>query len=249
MARRVVEPNCDLKTQSARYMLVRKFGFDESMSVSLCRKSVLKVFSTATAFYIPLIAIIVVYWKILRAAKKRFKRERDRRTVIRPPPEQSNTTSEKLAPLILKKNKKSIGDSSTSTQSEEDRTISHNQPEQETKLDDHANHQGNGKLLRPMIIRKKRRSKETAENKRERKAWRTLAIITGTFVACWTPFFLVSLYRPICRCTIPRPVETVTAWLGYLNSALNPIIYTVFSQDFRAAFKKIIRRLCLLKEY
>ncbi|XGW13363.1 hypothetical protein V3C99_000025 [Haemonchus contortus] len=229
-----------------------------------------QVFSTATAFYIPLIAIIVVYWKILRAAKKRFKRERDRRTVIRPPPEQSNTTSEKLAPLILKKNKKitvtqsslangeksgesknkkSIGDSSTSTQSEEDRTISHNQPEQETKLDDHANHQGNGKLLRPMIIRKKRRSKETAENKRERKAWRTLAIITGTFVACWTPFFLVSLYRPICRCTIPRPVETVTAWLGYLNSALNPIIYTVFSQDFRAAFKKIIRRLCLLKEY
>ncbi|PIO62456.1 7 transmembrane receptor [Teladorsagia circumcincta] len=108
----------------------------------------------------------------------------------------------------------SIGESSTSTQSEEDRTISHTLPEQETKLDDHVNHQGNGKSFRPVIGRKKRRSKETAENKRERKAWRTLAIITG-----------------------------------YLNSALNPIIYTVFSQDFRAAFKKIIRRLCLLKEY
>ena len=32
----------------------------------------LQVFSTATAFYIPLIAIICVYWKIMRAAKKRF---------------------------------------------------------------------------------------------------------------------------------------------------------------------------------
>ncbi|KHJ85648.1 hypothetical protein OESDEN_14621 [Oesophagostomum dentatum] len=73
--------------------------------------------------------------------------------------------------------------------------------------------------------------------------------ISGTFVACWTPFFLVSLYRPICRCSIPGVLESVTAWLGYLNSALNPIIYTVFSQDFRAAFKKIIKRLCLLKEY
>ncbi|KAK6055141.1 hypothetical protein COOONC_07353, partial [Cooperia oncophora] len=143
----------------------------------------------------------------------------------------------------------SIGESSTSTQSEEERTISHTQPEQETKLDDQAIHQGNGKSFRPVIGRKKRRSKESAENKRERKAWRTLAIITGTFVACWTPFFLVSLYRPICRCTIPRPVEAVTAWLGYLNSALNPIIYTVFSQDFRAAFKKIVRRLFLLKDY
>ncbi|ETN86548.1 hypothetical protein NECAME_16279 [Necator americanus] len=61
------------------------------------------VFSTATAFYIPLIAIICVYWKIMRAAKKRFKRERDRRTVIRPPNDQGN---EKTAPLILKKNKK-----------------------------------------------------------------------------------------------------------------------------------------------
>ncbi|KAL6725200.1 hypothetical protein Aduo_007268 [Ancylostoma duodenale] len=231
-----------------------------------------QVFSTATAFYIPLIAIICVYWKIMRAAKKRFKRERDRRTVIRPPNDQGN---EKSAPLILKKNKKiqipspptlvthverseecrnkkSLAvESSTSTQSEEDRTtVNHGFSEQETKLDDIIQQgSGNGKPMRPTIGRKKRRSKETAETKRERKAWRTLAIITGTFVACWTPFFLVSLYRPICRCTIPRALETITAWLGYLNSALNPIIYTVFSQDFRGAFKKIIKRLCLLKEY
>lgn len=42
-----------------------------------------QVFSTATAFYIPLCAIIVVYYKIMRAAKKRFRRDRDRRTVHR----------------------------------------------------------------------------------------------------------------------------------------------------------------------
>ena len=45
----------------------------------------LQIFSTATAFYIPLLCIIVVYWKIMRAARKRFKRERDRRTVHRAP--------------------------------------------------------------------------------------------------------------------------------------------------------------------
>ncbi|CAD6198239.1 unnamed protein product [Caenorhabditis auriculariae] len=240
-----------------------------------------QVFSTATAFYIPLIAIIGVYWKIMRAAKKRFKRERDRRTVIRPPPD---VVDDKKAPLINKKNKKiplppavvitdinrngvsattpSDGrngtvkhnhhhnhhrpDSSSSTQSEEERTatVTHENT-QETKLDSNdAKRSSSGGLMK-----RKRRPKETPENQRERKAWRTLAIITGTFVACWTPFFLVSLYRPICGCSIPPVVEQVTSWLGYLNSALNPIIYTVFSQDFRTAFKKIVKRLCLITEY
>ena len=29
-------------------------------------------------------------------------------------------------------------------------------------------------------------------------------------------------------------------WLGYSNSALNPVIYTVFNKDFRRAFKRIL---------
>lgn len=62
--------------------------------------------------------------------------------------------------------------------------------------------------------KRKKRVKESIETRRERKAWRTLAIITGTFVACWTPFFLVSLYRPICGCRIPPLLESVTSWLG-----------------------------------
>ncbi|CAB3402771.1 unnamed protein product [Caenorhabditis bovis] len=227
-----------------------------------------QVFSTATAFYIPLIAIIGVYWKIMRAAKKRFKRERDRRTVIRPPPD---ALDEKKAPLMPKKSKKiplppavvitdiptnrngSVNgktaqnnrhESSSST-SEEERTVTQtHETTMETKFEGTKPSKIPGRLMK-----RKRRSKESAETKRERKAWRTLAIITGTFVACWTPFFLVSLYRPICGCSIPPAIEQVTSWLGYLNSALNPIIYTVFSQDFRAAFKRIVKRLCLITEY
>uniref|UniRef100_A0A158PAH6 G_PROTEIN_RECEP_F1_2 domain-containing protein n=1 Tax=Angiostrongylus cantonensis TaxID=6313 RepID=A0A158PAH6_ANGCA len=187
----------------------------------------------------------------MNAARKRFRRERDRRTTCRPPVDQgtNNTASliVKSKNVAIYQDNSSVVDSSTSTQSEEDRAITYRSSQQETKFDNLLK-QGSDKSMVPVCRRKKRRSKETTETKRERKAWRTLAIITGTFVACWTPFFLVSLYRPICRCTIPKPVETVTAWLGYLNSALNPIIYTVFSQDFRVAFKKIIKRICLLKE-
>lgn len=75
---------------------------------------------------------------------------------------------------------------------------------------------GKSKKDKGSVAMKKRKGsiKESAGTKRERKAWRTLAIITGTFVACWTPFFLVSLYRPICRCKIPLLLESITNWLG-----------------------------------
>jgi len=87
-------------------------------------------------------------------------------------------------------------------------------------------------------VRKKR---ETLEAKRERKAAKTLAIITGAFVVCWLPFFVCALLMPL------RPdwvfddtMLSVFLWLGYFNSTLNPIIYTIFSPEFRQAFKRLL---------
>ncbi|XP_055608218.1 5-hydroxytryptamine receptor-like [Uranotaenia lowii] len=83
--------------------------------------------------------------------------------------------------------------------------------------------------------------KETLEAKRERKAAKTLAIITGAFVVCWLPFFLTALLLPLCEdCYINNTVESLFLWLGYFNSTLNPVIYTIFSPEFRQAFKRIL---------
>lgn len=77
---------------------------------------------------------------------------------------------------------------------------------------------------------------------KERKAARTLGIIMGVFVVCWLPFFLMYVILPFCpECPQPSAkfVNFIT-WLGYVNSSLNPIIYTIFNMDFRKAFKKLL---------
>lgn len=81
---------------------------------------------------------------------------------------------------------------------------------------------------------------------KERRAARTLAIIMVTFVLCWIPFFLLYLILPFCNtCSHPGVwVEVLFVWLGYVNSTLNPIIYTVFNMEFRKAFNDMIARCC-----
>lgn len=86
----------------------------------------------------------------------------------------------------------------------------------------------------------KRKSKDSADSKRERKAAKTLAIITGAFVMCWLPFFVMAVLLPIKKDLFEDYVISLFLWLGYFNSTLNPIIYTIFSPEFRHAFKKIL---------
>nr|CAH7738009.1 unnamed protein product [Callosobruchus chinensis] len=74
----------------------------------------------------------------------------------------------------------------------------------------------------------------------ETKAAKTLGIIVGGFIFCWLPFFTMYLVRAFCPNCIHPLVFSILFWLGYCNSAINPLIYALFSKDFRFAFKRII---------
>lgn len=43
-------------------------------------------------------------------------------------------------------------------------------------------------------------------------------------------------------CDIDPMLFSFLVWLGYINSFMNPIIYTIFNAEFRRAFKKILCR-------
>lgn len=78
---------------------------------------------------------------------------------------------------------------------------------------------------------------------RERKATKTLSIITSAFITCWLPFFVVTLMAPLVGDSIEfHPVLlSFVLWLGYCNSTINPVLYTVFSQEFRDAFQRRLK--------
>ncbi|XP_029792007.1 beta-3 adrenergic receptor isoform X2 [Suricata suricatta] len=77
---------------------------------------------------------------------------------------------------------------------------------------------------------------------REHRALRTLGLIMGTFSLCWLPFFVANVVRALGGPSlVPSPVFLALNWLGYANSAFNPLIYCR-SPDFRSAFRRLLCR-------
>lgn len=92
--------------------------------------------------------------------------------------------------------------------------------------------------LNPNVGYQKRLSSEI-------KAAKTVAIVTGCFIVCWLGFAVIYAMGALPSCQqnaqcVSATTFSVFFWLGYLNSCLNPIIYTLFNRQFRAAFKELL---------
>ena len=95
---------------------------------------------------------------------------------------------------------------------------------------------------------KHKRVEDTEKTKRkiarakERRATIVLGIIMATFILCWLPFFSSYLITSLTGLNPPNLVFAIFFWAGYCNSALNPVIYTIFNRDFGQAFYRLLCR-------
>lgn len=176
------------------------------------------IYSTGGAFYLPLVVMLIVYYKIYRAAKKSQKAEMQRRPSVLPNSRRSSHASETSQNGDLNGRRMSF-----------------------LKFADYLKTKA-----RPSIVSiKPGRSNSRISLRGERKAAKTLGVIMGAFILCWLPFFLLALVRPFCDCIIPPLLDNFLLWLGYVNSVINPVIYPLFNKDFVPAYKRLLGCKCL----
>lgn len=199
-------------------------------------------FSTGGAFYVPTIIMLIIYVKIYQVARSRIrkknfiKKHSKKQKYVITVPSPTNGLPEG-APNGITETSIMIDETSCvnglngCSDKNDNSKLSANTSSEEVKL----------ALLPNACVNaaKAKKQKEKLEMKRERKAARTLGIITGAYIVCWLPFFIIALLNPFVA-NIPNSLNSVVLWLGYFNSLLNPVIYTIFNPEFRNAFQKIL---------
>ena len=85
----------------------------------------------------------------------------------------------------------------------------------------------------------------TLEQKGNTRAAKTTFLIVFSFVFCWLPYTLLSIASSFCiayacHYTVPGQVLTFLLMMGYLNSAINPILYSFRSPEFKKTVKEMV---------
>ncbi|XP_029386707.1 5-hydroxytryptamine receptor 2A [Echeneis naucrates] len=80
----------------------------------------------------------------------------------------------------------------------------------------------------------------------EQKASKVLGVVFFLFVVMWCPFFITNVLvvvcdPALCNAGLMGGLLNVFVWVGYLSSAVNPLVYTLFNKTYRAAFLRYVR--------
>ena len=78
-----------------------------------------------------------------------------------------------------------------------------------------------------------------------RRATAMLITVVIVFALSWLPFQALEMLRQYNRPlydSLPTEFLFTTPWFGYANSAINPILYVIFSENYRQEFYRILCR-------
>ncbi|KAG1928796.1 5-hydroxytryptamine receptor 1F [Pimephales promelas] len=173
------------------------------------------IYSTFGAFYIPMTLILILYSRIYSAAKTLYQKRGSSRHLS-----SRSTDSQNSANHCRVTHAFCVSDVSSSDPAAENSARAPSFDMEAPELDE-----------RNQIC-----------TSRERKAARILGLILGAFILCWLPFFLKELLVGLMLLKPSPQLSDALTWLGYVNSLINPLLYTSFNEDFKQAFKRLIRR-------
>ncbi|XP_055995389.1 adenosine receptor A1-like [Ostrea edulis] len=91
------------------------------------------------------------------------------------------------------------------------------------------------------------KSLEIARTKASFKTTKTMALVLVCFALCWGPLFVTMLLKSVCPwCHLPWVANEVILLLGFTNSFLNPIIYSLRHKTARTHMVNIFYKPCEL---
>ena len=81
-------------------------------------------------------------------------------------------------------------------------------------------------------------------NVEEAKVTKSLAAVVLGFSCCWLPIFIMdNIDVARGEHTLPRQAYLTYAFLAYLSSSINPLIYAVLNRQFRREFRAIVSKI------
>jgi len=84
----------------------------------------------------------------------------------------------------------------------------------------------------------------TSQFSQQVRATKTVGLITVFFLLCWLPFLVMWPWKIYCNDCISDTVYLLSICANYLNSTLNPVLYTLCSPRFRAFFRRYFLKSC-----
>ena len=76
-----------------------------------------------------------------------------------------------------------------------------------------------------------------------KKVTTMLVTVVLVFALCWLPLQvreLLIIHHPEALQKIPLQAQVILPWIGFSNSAINPCLYVIFSENYRREFRRIL---------